>query len=113
MDPEILHEFGVVENRIDRVEGRLASAVKLFLSIILPIVLAVGSTAVVVYAQVRENTSKNVEQSAQIEKLNGTRDKVIEIETRLGHIENDVKEVKNGQAEQRAILEKIQRAVEK
>ena len=104
MDEEVRQEFSRLE---DRIGGAARWAVGLGIAIAVPVL----SGALVVYAQVNQAQVKNGEQDAAIHRSQETREKVVEIETRVKAIEGSVGEVKDEQHEQRQILERIERQV--
>lgn len=106
MDEEVRQEFGRLE---DRIGGAARWAIGLGLAIAVPVL----SGALVVYSQVHQAVAKNGEQDVAIHRSQETREKVVEIETRIKAIEGNVGEVKDEQKEQRRILENIERQVSK
>lgn len=106
MEAEVREEF-------ERLEGRITWAAKVAIGIGLAVAIPVSTGAIVVYAQTNKSVSENQRQDKDIEKLNGTRDKVLQIEPRLESIEKAVGAVQDEQRQQRSILEEIRREVRK
>ena len=106
MDADVQAEF-------DRMESRITKAAKVVIWIGLAIAVPVSGGAIVVYAQVGQVTRDAADHDKSIEKLNGTRDKVLQIEPRLEAIEKSVGQVQVEQKQQRDILEEIRREVKK
>lgn len=94
-------------------ESRITWAAKVAIGIGLTIAVPVSTGAIVVYAQVGQVTKDTANHDKEIEKLNRTRDKVLQLEPRLESIERTVKELKDGQHQQQSILEEIRREVKK
>lgn len=102
-----------VQNEFVRLEGRITWAAKVAVSVALAIAIPIAGGAIAVYAQSNKAISETERHDKELEKLNGTRDKVLQIEPRLENIERTVKELKDGQSAQQSILEEIRREVKK
>ena len=106
MDADVAEEFA-------RLEGRISWAAKLAVTIGLAVAVPVTGGAIVVYAQVNQAAVKNGDQDAEISRNREAREKVLVIEQRLKGIEESVIDLKDGQKEQRSVLEEIRRDVKR
>lgn len=111
-------------DELNKLERRIVRTSRLAISILLLFLLPILGTGVAVYAQVMKDATA-IEQHAvldiarerasliAVDRSQSTREKMIEIETRVKGIEVTLGELKDGQKDNRAVLEEIRREVRK